>query len=223
MKAAALFDLDGTLIDSLPDIVQAINDVRAAQGKPSLGPDAVRAYVGKGADFLVRAVIVEKLSAELRSPDVRRAADAYIRAYQNLAQPQVRLYPGVAETLKALHEKGVRLAVVTNKATSSSQQVIKRLLPNIPFAAIHGPESVTARKPHPAHILETLEEIGVLPTRALMVGDDSVDAECARAAGVPFYAATWGIGRVRASEPRANLSEFGDLLPVAKRLFLSAI
>lgn len=188
---AVLFDLDGTLIDSLPDIIAAVNELRAELNLEPWHSDAIRAWVGKGAEHLVRGAV-----SELGPERVAAGAARYIHLYKNLAQPQTRLYPGVRETLRSLHARGLKLGIVTNKATSSSEQAVARHLADIPFAIIAGPERVSARKPHPAHLLESLAFMQVSPERAVFVGDDPVDAACAKAAGVRFFGAEYGIGGV---------------------------
>lgn len=205
MIRAALFDLDGTLLDSLPDIAEAVNRLRRELGFGDIGEEPLRRWIGKGAEYLVAGAL-----RDMPGLDVNVAAQRYIRHYLTLEQPRTRLYPGVRETLLALYARGFRMGVVTNKATASAEDSLARLLPDIPFDFVAGPERVSARKPHPAHALEVLSKIGARPRDAFLVGDDPVDAECARAAGVRFFAAVYGIGGARA--PGAEIHEISELL-----------
>lgn len=203
---AALFDLDGTLIDSLDDICEALNQLRMSRHLPSTTPSEIRKWVGRGAEFLVQGTLPELSREEL--PD---ASALYIQNYLNLKNPSVRLYPGVESTLGELQSRGYCLGIVTNKASASADAVLKKLLPNISFSEVAGPERVSYRKPHPAHLLEVLKRMRVEPAQAFFVGDDPVDQGCAKAAGVQFFGACYGFGHIEHGHD-TTLERFQDIL-----------
>ncbi len=188
--SVVIFDLDGTLIDSAPDIHAASNRVLAEDGLPPLSFDQVRSFIGKGVPHLVARL----LDASGEAPDgpsfaPRHAAMVarFTAGYEDavgLTQP----YPGVLAALDALAD--MRLGICTNKPLAPTLAVLRHLGMEARFAAILGGDSLPVRKPDPAPLLETLRALGGGPV--VYVGDSEVDAQTAAAAGLPFALYTQG-------------------------------
>lgn len=208
MKSYAfLFDLDGTLVDSLADICNVLNDVRHSRGLTPWPFEQIRPFIGKGADYLIRNCFPELLAEEHAA-----ALDLYREIYLRNPERGGGLYPGVAETLARLRSNpNALVGVVTNKPGGVAEVTLAHYLPDFTFDLILGPEKVSAKKPNPHHLLEALEQLKVRPERALFVGDTDVDHECAVGAGVKFLAASFGFGGVEVSPP-FRLLKFDDLL-----------
>lgn len=205
-KIAILFDLDGTLINSLPDICGALNQVRAGYGLRAREGEEIRVWIGKGAGHLIEGGIPE-IPAEVRPEAVKHYKDAL------LERPSFggSLYPGVRSVLELFQAAGVRLAVATNKSSKAAEASLAYYLPGFSFDSISGPERVSRQKPSPEHLLEPLKKLGIKPSAAWFVGDDPVDKACAEAAGVRFLAAGYGFGGVKAPKEQC-LKTFTDLL-----------
>jgi len=183
-----IWDLDGTLIDSKADLVASVNAARGEMGLGPLTPEIVATYVGNGAPVLIRRA----LGPEAPQADVDRALDYFIRFYNEHCLDETRLYPGVAETLDAIHESGGRLAVLTNKPVRISNRIVDGLgLSNL-FFRVYGGNSFAEKKPHPSGILHLMSESGVSKERTLMVGDSHVDIETAKNAKCKSCGVTWG-------------------------------
>ncbi len=201
-----LFDLDGTLVYSLPDIAGAVNVVRESEGLPAISEQVTRRYIGQGADHLIRHCIPEKPESE-----VERLTIAYQDYYFEHPHRLGHLYPGVKEGLAELRAReGAKLAIVTNKPSRVADKTLAYYLPEIRFDAIMGPERVSQKKPAPQHLLETLRLIGIEPQHACFVGDDPVDMACADAARVRFFGAGYGFGGVKS--PGRDLTRFSEIL-----------
>ncbi len=192
--AAALFDLDGTLVDSMVDIAASTNACLAAAGLPTHPQNAVRGFVGHGIGVLVERALgphatprsVESLLVEVREH------------YQQHCTDRTRPFPGIVALLQTLAGRGVSLGVVSNKPHEMTTHMIRVLFPDIPFGFVAGESVDIPRKPDPTGILTACAALGVAPSAAVYVGDTSVDIQAARAAGVRSVAVTWGF-RDRAS------------------------
>ncbi len=187
---AVLFDLDGTLIDSLPDIAAALARLFGEEGLPPLLLEEVRPLVGDGAGVLV-ARAFERAGAE-------RPADAFARfvsLYGEAVCVETRLYPGVAETLRALDAAGCKLAVATNKPEALARAILGELGIGALFRSVAGGDSYSERKPHPDHLLNLLRDLEAAPAYAVMVGDSANDLQAARAAGLPVVLCRYGYSR----------------------------
>jgi phosphoglycolate phosphatase len=184
-----LLDLDGTLVDSLPDLAACLNRVLVARALPPLGLTEVRAMVGDGV-----AVMLDRAFSVCARPRDASALDDFMSDYAAHLADATRPYPGVAPTLARLAAAGWRLAVCTNKPERLAQRLLDRLDLARHFAAIGGGDSFPARKPDPAHLLATLAAAGGAPGRAVLVGDGVNDLRAARAAAIPYVFAAWGYG-----------------------------
>jgi len=189
LQPTVVFDLDGTLIDSAPDIASALNRTLSVHGLPALPTGTVAGMVGDGASVLLsRAFAAHGLTPP--EAELRQATVAYLKDYEaNLAVRTVP-YPGVAATLARLSEAGWRMAVCTNKPEGAARAILSQLGLLDAFAAIGGGDSFAVRKPDPAHLAETMRAAGA--RRAVMVGDHANDVLAARGCGLPSIWASWG-------------------------------
>lgn len=184
-----MLDLDGTLVDSVPDLVASLNRVTASRGVAPFTPAEVTPMVGDGAAVLLhRAWAARDLT--VAESDLREFLDDYGAHAADLS----RLYPDAEGTLRAMHADGWRLAVCTNKPVAPARALLEALGVADLLAAIGGGDSFPARKPDPAHLLATLAAAGGEPGRAVVVGDHVNDVQAAVGAGVPCIFAAWGYG-----------------------------
>ncbi|MDP4034447.1 MAG: phosphoglycolate phosphatase [Pseudorhodobacter sp.] len=183
-----IFDLDGTLIDSAPDIHAASNRVLAAEGFAPLSLPQVRSFIGKGVPHLVARLL--EASGEAPNGPRHAAMVARFSASYESAVGLTRPYPGVAAALDALAATGLRLGLCTNKPVAPARAVLRHLGLNHHFAALIGGDSLPQRKPDPAPLLAVLAALG--GGAAVYVGDSEVDAATAAAARLPFALFTEG-------------------------------
>jgi len=209
---AAIFDLDGTLVDSAPDIAHAINRMLADRGAPAQEVAFIESLTGEGARRLVL-----KLHRALGLPeaDVDRDTRIYLDYYAARPAADSRLYADAATALPALRAAGIRLGVCTNKPQALAEQVLDRLGLLTHLSAVVGADATPFIKPDPRPLLHTLDLLGVAPGETVYVGDTGIDLACARAAGVPCRIVGWGSGAAVPVEDSARLHRFADLLPAA--------
>jgi phosphoglycolate phosphatase len=209
-----VFDLDGTLVDSVPDIAAAVNRMLAARGHAPLSEPAIAAMVGDGLNPLIQRVF----TAVGGTPD-DAAAGEYLSDYEANVCVSTRLFPGMAEALTDLREAGFRLAVCTNKPENAARLLLDALGVAGQFDAVGGGDSFAAHKPDPRHLSETVKAAGSTPARALMVGDHSNDINAAIGCQVPGIFAGWGYGRPGMEAGAAAIApQPCDLPGIASRL-----
>lgn len=192
---ALVLDLDGTLVDTLPDLVQTLNTALGELGAPPVAPRLVRSTLHGGLEASAAAAAASSgLDALLLAA---RYAYHYAQSPDRLARP----YPGVGATLAALARAGWRFAVCTNKRTAEAERLLATtgLLGHLPVLV--GADSCERRKPDPQPLRLALERLGVTPAEAVFIGDSLVDVETARAAGLPCIVHTGGYGDVPADAP----------------------
>lgn len=188
MTHSVIFDLDGTLIDSAPDIHASANTVFTALGQPPFTRAEVQGFVGRGAPNLV-ARLCKSRGLPHEGPEFDRVLARFLEVYEG-AQALTVLYPGTRAALEALQAAGCKLGLCTNKPLAPTLAVLRHFgLENL-FAAVIGGDSLAVKKPDPAPLLETLKRMGGGP--AIFVGDSEVDAETAQNAGLPFLLFTEG-------------------------------
>ena len=183
----AIFDMDGTLLDTLEDMLTSVNVTMDRVGCPRRTRDEVRAFVGNGAAKLIERCMPEG-AADVRYP---AALEFYRGYYNDHAQDKTAPYPGIPELLKTLRERGMQLAVVSNKPDEAVRQLTERYFPGL-FAAAIGNRVGCAVKPAPDTVFEALHQLGGDAADAIYVGDSDVDIATARNAGMPCISVTWG-------------------------------
>jgi phosphoglycolate phosphatase len=214
MTRCLVLDLDGTLVDSAPDLAAALNRLMAARDLPPFTLPEVARMVGDG----VRALLERAFAARDGVPDAQALRD-YMADYAAHVADATRPYPGVAATLEALAARGWRLAVCTNKPEALAHAVLSATGLAGFFAAVGGGDSFPARKPDPAHLLATLAAAGAAPGGAVMAGDHRNDILAATGAGVPCIFAAWGYGPAAMGAGAAAVAgSFGELVGLAERL-----
>jgi len=209
-----VFDLDGTLIDTAPDLVDTLNLVLAGEGLPAVPFATARGMIGGGA----RGMIERALAAEGRSctPDeMDRLYAAFIAHYAAHIADRSRPFPRLEETLSRLTAAGHRLAVCTNKLEWLSKRLLDSLRLADRFAAICGQDTFHIQKPDPDMLRLTIRRAGGQPDRAVMVGDSKTDIHAAQAAGVPIIAVDFGYSDVPIASLRPDriISSFTELPP----------
>ncbi len=211
--ATIAFDLDGTLVDTAPDLAAALNHALGQLGRPPVPAESVRAMVGAGAARLLERGLAASGPPEEVAPLVREGLPHFLAHYRANIAVMSRPFPGVEATLATLADRGLRLAICTNKPESLTQALLEALGWSQRFAAVLGADSRPWRKPDPRHLLDTLAAAGGTPSRAAFVGDSPTDAATAAAAGVPFILVTFGYCEVPHAElPAAErIDRFADL------------
>jgi phosphoglycolate phosphatase len=184
-----LFDLDGTLVDSLPDLTHALNAVLAEAGLPPAGLELSRRYVGDGA----RLMLERGFQAHGRAAPADGVA-RFLEVYETCLTRETRPFPGTVETLARLAEAGWRLAVCTNKTERHSRMILRALGLLPLFQAVAGGDSYPERKPDGRHLTRTLAAMGAPARGAIMVGDSLNDVLAARDAGLPVVVVGFGYG-----------------------------
>jgi N-acetyl-D-muramate 6-phosphate phosphatase len=182
-----LFDLDGTLLDSAPDMLAAINALRGERGEAPGTLDALRPHVSKGARAMIASAF-PLLDADAREALVRPFLDAYEREIGLHGRP----FDGIEAMLAALEADGARWGIVTNKPEYLARQVLPAFGWDARSAILVGGDTLAERKPHPLPLLHSAQALGVEPGRCAYVGDDERDIVAARAAGMPSVVALWG-------------------------------
>jgi phosphoglycolate phosphatase len=195
-----LFDLDGTLVDSLPDIAGALNHALSAARLQPLPLDVVRGLVGEG----VLRLVEKALAVQGADRDAAEIAREVVAIYSEKPCVETRVYPGIAEVVAEVRDRGVKVAVLTNKVGSVARALMSELQMKDLFDAIVGEGDGHARKPSPQAALALMGQFGVAPARTLMVGDGLPDVAMGRAAGCSVAAVTWGYtdrGAIAAQQP----------------------
>ncbi|KAF1687658.1 phosphoglycolate phosphatase [Pseudoxanthomonas broegbernensis] len=193
----ALFDLDGTLLDSAPDMVVTANRMLAARDRPPVGLALLRQHVSKGARAMVAAAF-----PELDEAGRDALVPEFLATYRQELGRHSALFDDVAAMLQALEDDGARWGIITNKAEYLARDVVAGLEWQRRCAVLVGGDTYAEKKPHPLPLLEAARSLGVDPGECVYVGDDERDVVAARAAGMPSIAVTWGY-RLDGDDPQA--------------------
>jgi phosphoglycolate phosphatase len=180
---AALIDLDGTLVDSVPDIASAVNAMRSELDRAPLAVEQVAGYIGKGADVLVHRVLTETLDELAPAALFERGKESFYRNYRAVNGDSSRVFDGVQVALQDLRRKGISLACVTNKPRDFTLQLLERMQLNTAFAAIVSGDDTERKKPDAQPMLVACDSLGVTPADAIVIGDSENDVLSALAAG----------------------------------------
>jgi phosphoglycolate phosphatase len=213
-----LLDLDGTLVDSVPDLAAALNRLMHGRGLPAFSHQQVTAMVGDGVDVLV----ARAFAAHGRQPDGTAVAEMSADYAAHVAVGS-KLFPDVLPVLTGLVSQDWRLAVCTNKPEQSARVLLQavELLPLL--SAVGGGDSFSSRKPDPGHLLGTLARAGGSTDAAVMLGDHRNDMVAARSAGIPGIFAGWGYGPMEMAEGSAAIArDMSEAAAIANRLFPDA-
>lgn len=203
-----IFDLDGTLIDSLDDLTEAVNRMRTVFGLDGLDREAVRGMVGQGARNLV-----ERALPDAREPEVEQGLALFLTYNEEHIADRTVLYPAVRETLELLSARGFTSVVVSNKNESLCRKVLGVLRLDGFFAGIYGADSLPARKPSPEPLRHVMHACGCSADETIMVGDSINDVAAGLAAGVLTIGCTYGYGKPAELDGAAiRIREFAELL-----------
>ena len=200
-----LFDMDGTLLDSLSDMHDAVNHILAENGWAARSREEIRAFVGNGARKLMERAIPETLAAQRFEAVLADYKDWYQAHNCVKTQP----YPGISHVLAELEARGVKTAVVSNKPDATTKALAEKFFPGMPAL---GQRDGVDPKPSPALVAQALSALGVRPENAVYVGDSEVDVATARNAGLPLIAVSWGF-RGREKLEIAGAEHIADTAP----------
>ncbi len=209
-----VFDLDGTLVDALPDLTAALNRMLAARGLAPLTQADVRPMIGDGTKKLV-----ERALGARGAPYDDATERAMVADYTDHVAVESRPYPGVNAALAKLQEAGWKFAVCTNKSTAATEALLGALDLAHWFAALGCGDTFPVRKPDPAHLAGTIEAAGGTAARSLMVGDHANDISVGKALGLPTIFAAWGYGKKEMADGASAVAErFAALATLGPKL-----
>lgn len=213
-----LIDVDGTLVDSVPDLAFCVDRTMEALDRPPHGETRVRDWVGNGVERLVRRSLIGQLNGEPDEADFARAYPIFLELYAQNTSLRSRLYPGVQEGLAWLKAQDYCIGCVTNKAARFTEPLLRDLGIDDHFALVVSGDTLPRKKPDPLPLLYAAEQLGARPDRSLMVGDSVSDVAAARAAGFTIYCVPYGYNHgqdIRDAQPDRVIT---DLSAVAEWL-----
>lgn len=213
---AVLFDFDGVLADTAPDIISAMIFALQQAGLPQIPADQLAAFVGGGTD----PIVMRSLQALGVSEHFDRVWPLFLQRYHERFCEETQLYPGVRNILQALHARGYRLAIVTNKPEQLAWKILDPFEASAYFEIIIGPGLAARPKPHPEPILLALQRLDIPAPQALMVGDSPGDIQAGKAAGVRTCAVAYGYGRaadLAALVPDYTIDNPGQLITILEK------
>jgi phosphoglycolate phosphatase len=209
---AIAFDLDGTLINSVPDVRAAINRLLVSEGRSEISLEQTLSLVGQGARVMMEQAMT--LGGEAPAPDaLDRLVETYIGFYKDHPTDLTTIYPGVVEVLESLAARGIPMAICSNKPFVMTKLVLETLGLDQYFDAVTGGDNVPHRKPDGRHVTHTLDLMGGRYAHAVMVGDSETDVDAGKDAGVPVVAVTYGYTHVAVADLGADvlIDRFSDL------------
>ncbi|MGH6760184.1 MAG: HAD family hydrolase [Phyllobacterium sp.] len=211
-KPIAVFDLDGTLVDTAPDLLDSLNHCLSVAGLDQVDRTALRRFVGMGGRVMIERAF-EAQRHPLASGKLDELVSIFLEHYSANIPGRSSLFPGVLASMDRLANAGYLLAVCTNKFEGLSVKLITALGEESRFAAICGSDTFAFRKPDPRHLTETIAKAGGDPERAIMVGDSRTDIDTAKAAGIPVVAVDFGYTDlpVHTFDPSRVISHFDEL------------
>lgn len=218
---ALLFDLDGTLIDSAPDLAQAVDAMLAELGRPLAGEEQVRDWVGNGAARLVKRALTREWDGEPQKALFERALRLFFHYYGDNLVDRTRLYPGVREGLDELLSCGMKLGIVTNKPARFTLPILARLGIYDEFDVVVAGDTLDQKKPHPLPLLYAARDLGLPPSEVVMVGDSMNDVTAAREAGMAIVCVPYGYNHgsdIFDAQPDAVIDSMVELAPLLARV-----
>ena len=219
MKQAVIFDLDGTLIDSLPDVLGALNPVLEGAGRRPVTMEEGRLMVGGGAEPLIERAF-DITGDAISSEEVRSYVDAFAANYHAVPARHTTIFDGVIPALETLAARGYQLGICTNKPHDSAHTALKALGLGHHFSSCIGKTAWPFHKPDRRHYHAVAEELGVAPANSLYIGDSETDVETARNVGVPIILVPFGYSRIPASDLGGDrlIGHFSELATVVDEL-----
>jgi phosphoglycolate phosphatase len=196
VKPLAVFDLDGTLVDSRADLVTSANEMLSSFAAPPLSDDAISAFVGDGAKMLVARTLK---AAGVPAGDLGVALERFLEIYNGRLLETTKPYEGISALIDDAVDLGVLLGVITNKPEAPTLTILNSFNLTMSFGWVIGGDGKFPRKPDPASLNWMIADAGSSPARTLFIGDSQIDCDTARAAGAKFCLANYGFGQVRGS------------------------
>ncbi len=209
-----LIDVDGTLVDSVPDLAFCVDATMDQLGLPRRGESEVRLWVGNGVERLVRRALIGTLDGEPDEALFNQAYPIYLELYEANVSERSVLYPGVREGLAWLKQQGFKLGCVTNKAAQFTLPLLKNLGVYDDFGIVICGDTLPQKKPDPAPLLHAAKHFGVSPQQSLMLGDSVSDVQAARAAGFKIICMSYGYNHgqdIRTAHPDAVIDSMAEL------------
>lgn len=209
-----LIDVDGTLVDSVPDLAYCVDEMMRQLGRAPHGEDRVRDWVGNGVERLVRRALVGQLEGEPSEEEFARGYPLFLELYRENTSQRSHLYPGVREGLDYLKTRGYRLGCVTNKAAQFTVPLLKAMGIYDEFGVIVSGDTLPVKKPDPGPLLHAAAHFGIEPTESLMLGDSKSDVTAARAAGFQVVCMSYGYNHgedIRDYAPDAVIDSMAEL------------
>jgi len=187
-----LFDLDGTLVDSAPDIADAVDQALEAHGRRGVGEDAVRGFIGNGAERLVHRALTGSRDGEAAAAEFAAVYASFLEIYQAGLYVRTRVYPGVSEALRDLAGDGWTFGVVTNKPARFTTPLLAAAGLDDWFAIVLSGDSLPRKKPDPLPLIHAADAVGADLAQTIMVGDSMADLQAAQQAGIPAICVSYG-------------------------------
>lgn len=216
-----LIDLDGTLVDSVPDLALCVDKMMLAIGMPERGEAAVRNWIGNGVERLVRRALVNSYDGEPDDELFEKAHPIFMELYKENVCVESRPYPGVIEGLDYMQQQGFKLGCVTNKAAPFTEPLLEKLGLMKYFGIVVSGDTLAVKKPHPAPLLHAADFFGIKPENSLMVGDSIHDAAAGRAAGFAVLCVTYGYNHgndIREAKPDAVVDSLAQIQTLIEQI-----
>lgn len=217
-KPLLIFDFDGTLIDSVPDLADATNTMLKQLGKSTYSLDTIKEWVGNGSRLLIERALVGRtqvLEGELSVEEADHAEQVFLEAYNNISDSKTMAYADVDRGLRQLKQAGFSLALVTNKPIRFVPKILASFGWTELFSNVLGGDSLPVKKPDPTPLLHTCETLGFKPSQAIMIGDSINDILAGQNAGIDTIGLSYGYNYgkdIRDSLPTQAFDNFADLL-----------
>ncbi len=218
---SVIFDLDGTLVDTAPDLCHALNHVLENAGKAPVTLDVMRSFVGQGARKMIEQGLIES-GIDPDPAHFEGYIQQFLAYYRTNIAVESKPFPGVIDAIETLRGEGVKCAVCTNKSEALSLQLLEHLDLMHLFSAVLGSDSVPAYKPDPGHLLSTIARINGDPQKSLMVGDSITDVKTARAANIPIIVVDFGYTKIKPADLGGDhlMSHYDELGDATRKLLL---
>lgn len=215
--AMVLIDVDGTLVDSVPDLAYCVDEMLKQLDMPVRGEERVRHWVGNGVERLVRRALINQLDGEPDEALFQKALPVFEALYAENTSRRSCLYPGVKEALEFLRSTGVHIGCVTNKASQFTLPILADLGVKDYFEIVICGDTLAKKKPDPLPLLHAAEQMGVAPEQSLMLGDSMSDVKAARAAGFDIVCMSYGYNHgedIRDYHPDAVVDSMNEIQTV---------